>query len=248
MYKILAIDLDETLLTRDKEITEINKYWIQQARDKGVRIVIATGRAFPSMKQYYDELELKAPMIVSNGSEIWDSERRILHKDPMRAQSIEALRKIVSEYDVNYWLYGGQTVIQREDWQSSMIQEKWTQFILRDDRIVLLQEIKKQAELIENIEVTQSSPRMVEFTNQGISKASGMQWLCNYLNLQMNQVMFIGDNFNDMRLIKKAGLGVAMGNAEDQVKAVADVVTDTNEKDGVAKAIQQHLFQKAGFL
>lgn len=240
MYQLLAIDLDETLLTREKRITEENKKWIHLAIDKGITVVIATGRAYPRMKQYYDELYLKTPMIVSNGSEVWQGEK-MLHKDAMKKEALLSLKEMVHTYDVNYWMYSGDQIIQKDDWEPAFIDQKWTQFVIRDERIEMLQEIKQKGSLIDDLEVTQSSPRMIEFTDQGISKASGMEWICNLLNIPLEKVMAIGDNFNDLKMLTTVGLGIAMGNAEDEIKEAADAITDTNERNGVAQAIQRYL-------
>ena len=83
----------------------------------------------------------------------------------------------------------------------------------------------------------------LEFTAQGVSKATGLRFLADYLGLTLAQTMAIGDSENDAEMLRAAGLGVAMGNAYPQVKALADAVTDDNESDGVAKAIQKYLLK-----
>ncbi|WP_186673605.1 HAD hydrolase family protein [Sporosarcina sp. BP05] len=77
-----------------------------------------------------------------------------------------------------------------------------------------------------------------------MSKESGVRRVCEYLNIEMESVMAIGDNLNDFKLIQSAGLGIAMGNADDKLKQVADRVTALNEEDGVAKAIKRYLFEE----
>lgn len=93
----------------------------------------------------------------------------------------------------------------------------------------------------DTIKVTWSHQNLVEISQKGVSKETGIRILCNHLGIDLSEVMAIGDNRNDVELIQTAGLGVAMGNAQPELRAVADTVTATNEADGVAKAIATYL-------
>ncbi|MDF2963402.1 MAG: Cof-like hydrolase, partial [Paenibacillus sp.] len=91
------------------------------------------------------------------------------------------------------------------------------------------------------LEITNSHPLNLELNPKGINKASGIRQVCSLLGIGMSQVIAMGDSLNDESMIREAGLGVAMGNAQDEVKEFADVITATNEEHGVAKIIEQYV-------
>lgn len=109
-------------------------------------------------------------------------------------------------------------------------------FDIEDDDIrnEVLEELRKNKEL----EITNSSPTNIEVNALGINKAAALAKVSEKLGFTMENVMAMGDSLNDIAMIKEAGLGVAMGNAQDTVKETADWITDTNIEDGVAKAIR----------
>jgi hypothetical protein len=93
------------------------------------------------------------------------------------------------------------------------------------------------------LEITNSHPCNLELNPKGISKASGMRKVCELLGITMSEVVAMGDSMNDLSMIRAAGLGVAMGNAQDGVKAAADLVTATNDEHGVAKVIREYVLE-----
>lgn len=242
-YKLLAIDLDDTLLTRKKTITDESKKWIKKASVHGVTVIISTGRGCHNMKQYREELGLKTPMVLVNGAESWDESVQIIKRDYIESADIQNLYHLTEDYNVDFWAYGNETFVKKQEWTPEMLNERWTQFVIRhDDPIILAQIRNKIMHTAHHLEITSSSKINVEFTYKGVSKAAGVKSVCDYLGITMKEVMAIGDNHNDLQLIKSAGLGIAMGNAVPKLKEIADDITDTNEADGVAKAIQKHIF------
>ncbi|WP_062108933.1 Cof-type HAD-IIB family hydrolase [Bacillus niameyensis] len=243
-YKLLALDLDETLLTPDKKITERNKEWIVKASEVGVTVIISTGRGYLNMSHFREELGLKTPMVLVNGAEAWNESVEIIDRRLINQEDIHALYKLSLQTNADFWAYGINSFVRRSEWREELLKERWTQFVARHDDIKVLAEFKSQIENVsKSLEITRSSTQNVEFTLKGTSKASGVQAVCEYLNISMSEVMAIGDNFNDMKLIQKAGLGIAMGNAVQELKDFADDITDTNTKDGVAQAIQKYIFE-----
>src|SRR5699024_7393121 len=111
-------------------------------------------------------------------------------------------------------------------------------------------EEEQKAETIEQInqfgssETTNSHPRNLEINQPGAHKAKALQSLCDKEGIKMNQVMAMGDSLNDDQMIKQGGIGVAMKNAQDTILNVADAVTESNENDGVARAVEQFLWNK----
>ena len=104
-------------------------------------------------------------------------------------------------------------------------------------------EAKLQAELAEHLSVMRSKPFFLEFTELGVTKGTSLAFLIEKLGITREEVIAIGDSYNDVAMIEFAGLGVAMGNAPDDVKELANFVTDTNNNDGVAKVINTFILE-----
>jgi len=128
----------------------------------------------------------------------------------------------------------------REDFpeETALNQHQWLKFgfdVENDDvRNIIVQELNKH-----KLQVTNSSPTNLEVNPYGISKANALEKVCERIGITMDNVMAVGDSLNDIAMIESAGIGVAMGNAQETVKKAADWVTNTNNEDGVAKAILQ---------
>lgn len=240
-YRLLAVDLDETLLTRDKRITKETKEWISRAEQAGVVVILATGRGLQRVEGFLKELHLNNPMVLVNGAEVWKKPGQLWERHFISREAIRALHSIAEEAGAKYWGYNTDGLIGSGDWTKEMFHFDWLKFGIRYDNIDVISKVKEQVKSLGNLEVTSSAPTNLEISAKGISKESGVRKVCKELNIKMRHVMAIGDNLNDLQLIRSAGLGVAMGNADDRLKRVADRITDTNEEAGVAKAIQNFL-------
>ncbi len=98
-----------------------------------------------------------------------------------------------------------------------------------------------QTELSEQLSVMRSKPFFLEFTEKGVTKGTSLSILIDRLGIKREEVIAMGDSYNDAAMIEFAGLGIAMGNAPDDIKQIADYVTDTNNNDGVAKAVEKFI-------
>ena len=105
----------------------------------------------------------------------------------------------------------------------------------------ILDEIRKELRKVQGIKITSSWPNNIEVMNEGVDKGNAVKILAEKMNIDREDIIAFGDNYNDIEMIKFAGLGVAMGNAEELIKQEADYVTDTNQDSGVAKAIYKFL-------
>lgn len=114
-------------------------------------------------------------------------------------------------------------------------------FGIRHESPEVIAHLKDDLSELDTITVTSSAINNLEISAKGVSKEIGVRKVCDYLQFEREDVMAIGDNLNDLQLLQYAGLGIAMGNADDQIKRIADHVTDTNEHDGVATAIKRYL-------
>lgn len=235
--KLIAIDMDGTLLNDDQLISDENRNAIREAEDKGVYVVISTGRTLMTCRELAESLKLSSFLITANGSEIWDSNFNLVERKLLHTDHIKMMWDLRNKHNTNFW---ASTVnkVWRGEFPENITDHEWLKFgfDIEDDDIrnEVLAELRKNKEL----EITNSSPTNIEVNALGINKAAALAKVSEKLGFTMENVMAMGDSLNDIAMIKEAGLGVAMGNAQDVVKETADWITDTNIEDGVAKAIR----------
>lgn len=240
-YRLLALDLDETLLTKDKSITKESKIWIFRAMEAGVIVIFSTGRGLQRVEGFRRELKLDSPLVLVNGAEVWGEDGVLLSRHFIRKADIRMLHHLAMESAATFWGYSVEGLTNQGNWSEAMFDRDWLKFGIRHRDTRVINQIRSAIPDTSTLEITRSAPTNLEFSYKGISKATGVQQVCKYLRIEMKDVMAIGDNLNDFKLIQAAGLGIAMGNGDVQLKQVADQMTDTNERNGVAKAIQQFL-------
>lgn len=244
-YRLAAFDMDGTLLLEDKTISPRVRYWIAEAVRSGVMVMFSTGRGRDSAAPYAEELKLEAPMVTVNGSEVWRTPAELLKRTLMPLEWIRTLRGMAQEFDVWYWAYATDSVYNRENWPGSSEREvgmDWLKFGFYTENLSKLAAIRHRVEEWGVFETTNSHPFNLELNPRGISKASGLQEVCKLVGIRMEQVIAAGDSLNDAAMIEAAGLGIAMGNAQEEVKLLADAVVDSNEEDGAAEVIWRHIF------
>ncbi|AZV48961.1 phosphoglycolate phosphatase [Bacillus halotolerans] len=235
--KLIAIDMDGTLLNDEQLISDENRNAIREAEDKGVYVVISTGRTLMTCRELAESLKLSSFLITANGSEIWDSNFNLVERKLLHTDHIKMMWDLRNKHNTNFW---ASTVnkVWRGEFPENITDHEWLKFgfDIEDDDIrnEVLAELRKNKEL----EITNSSPTNIEVNALGINKAAALAKVSEKLGFTMENVMAMGDSLNDIAMIKEAGLGVAMGNAQDVVKETADWITDTNIEDGVAKAIR----------
>lgn len=243
-YRLIALDLDDTLLTKDKQVSTENKRWISKAVAAGVEVVFATGRGLERVEDIRQTLNLNTSMVLLNGAEVWKKPDELLERHYIGKENIKMLYSLAKESGAKFWGYSGKSITRGRDWSEDMLKKDWLKFGMRHQDQAVMDDVRSKLQANDTLEVTSSSSSNVEISQKGISKETGIQRICEEKNIKMNQVMAVGDNLNDLRLIKSAGLGVAMGNADPRLKEVADEITVTNEQDGVAKAIQHYIFNE----
>ncbi|XVM05532.1 Cof-type HAD-IIB family hydrolase [Bacillus subtilis] len=235
--KLIAIDMDGTLLNDEQLISDENRKAIREAEDKGVYVVISTGRTLMTCRELAESLKLSSFLITANGSEIWDSNFNLVERKLLHTDHIQMMWDLRNKHNTNFW---ASTVnkVWRGEFPENITDHEWLKFgfDIEDDDIrnEVLEELRKNKEL----EITNSSPTNIEVNALGINKARALAKVTEKLGFTMENVMAMGDSLNDIAMIKEAGLGVAMGNAQDIVKETADYITDTNIEDGIAKAIR----------
>ncbi|WP_461204612.1 Cof-type HAD-IIB family hydrolase [Clostridium sp. DL1XJH146] len=268
-YKLICIDMDNTLLNIKGEISEVNKQALRLAIKKGVHIAVTTGRIFVSARNFAEILGVKTPVIASNGAYIREKDKeKVIYEKTLTQKNCFDIYEIVKKYSFLKMFNTHDTVCSPEDYPERYLYIKYNESLPENKRVKLLVEkniekfirdekdnilkfiaisrdaddLKKAREeisLLEDVDVVSSGEMNFEVSRKGVCKGTAVKVLAEMYNIKQEEIICIGDNENDISMIKYAGLGVAMGNALDSVKKVAQYVTDTNDNDGVAKVIEK---------
>ncbi|HLQ97704.1 MAG TPA: Cof-type HAD-IIB family hydrolase [Candidatus Dormibacteraeota bacterium] len=239
--QLIALDMDGTLLTDDLEVSEMNRTMITKAMDKGVKVMLSTGRWLDFCYSYAESLQLNNYLVTVNGGEIWTSTKELVERHVHANELVVKMWNIGLEKDVHMWCVSTDQVFNSQDRPKDFDAHEWLKIGYSTEDIDKLKEIRKELSVFDDIEITNSLPTNIEVNPSGVNKANGLKRVCKELGITMDQVMAVGDSMNDKKMIMQAGLGIAMGNAQDQIKEVADAVTDTNNNHGVAKAIERFI-------
>ena len=263
--KLIAIDMDGTLLNHKHEITPAVKQAIGAARAKGVYVALATGRPFIGIQRYLLELDLQAEghyCITNNGALV----QRTINGDCVSETTLgfddylylEALSRQVgshfhaltfdtlftanrdiSRYTVyEAYLTGMPFKFRRVDEMDRDL--RFPKVMMIDEPAVLDDAISRiPQEAFERYTIMKSAEYYLELLRKEANKGEGVKALAKHLHLSADEVMTIGDQANDLAMIKYAGVGVAMGNAIDAIKEASQFVTASNMEDGVAVAIEK---------
>lgn len=240
-YKVLALDLDSTLLNDEKKISSVNQYWISKAKEAGVTVMFTTGRGLTRVTHLLEQLQLTGPQVLLNGAEVWKNTNQLLDRSFLPEDIVKHMYNEASKYDTRIWAYNTEEIVRFNEIDQGNVKWNFLKFGVSHSKEEVIIKLKEEFLKIPHITVTSSSRMNLEISTKDVTKATGIQKLFNSLKISFKDVMAIGDNLNDVHLIKSAGLGVAMGNAIPELKSIADEVTLSNEEDGVAKAIQNFL-------
>lgn len=266
-YKMVVMDMDYTLLNKNKEVSPGNKEALAEAAKKGVRLVVATGRIYASARFYARLLGIDTPIIASNGAIIKeDRTNRIMFQSILLDEVALEMIRLCKENGLYCHLYSQDTVYTEKIINISKKYCEWNEKLCEEDRInievvsslektvetergkilkavVVDNDLEKLAYIREEImktgkvSVSQSLKDNLEVMNKGINKGNAVKILADIYGIKQEEIVAIGDNENDISMIEYAGLGIAMGNAVDELKEKADYVTGNYDEDGVAQAL-----------
>lgn len=236
--KLIALDMDGTLLNERHEVSEENRQAIKDAERKQVHVVLSTGRSLKTARDYALSLELSSYLVTVNGGEIWGPGGELVERNPVETEHIQWMYQRCQELKTRFWATSSENV-----WDNHMpedpLSQEWLKFgfHIEEDEIreTVLKELKDKG----LFEISNSSMKNIEVNALGVNKARGLQKVCDLLGISMENVMAVGDSLNDIAMITEAGVGIAMGNAQETVKEAADDITGTNRENGVAQAIQK---------
>lgn len=241
-YKLVALDLDGTLLDGEKQISASTRNWIRKLENTDVHIVLATGRGYPKVSRMQEYLKIKQPMVLANGAEVWKNPQHIWKRTLIPKADIDAIYKIAKKFDAPFWGYTTDRMVHSEEWTDAMINWNWVKFGIKHRDISVVETMRERIAQTASVMLTTSNEHHIECAPEGVSKATGLGEVCQLLGISMKETIAVGDNLNDMEMIREAGVGVAMGNALPELQMIADDTTETNDQDGVARVIQTYFF------
>jgi len=264
-YKMIVLDLDDTLLRDDHTISTRTKEALMKAQELGVKVVLASGRPTYGMRHIAKELNLGeyGSFILSfNGGKIINcSSEEEMFSSTLSPAAVKQLYDLSVREGVYIHTYIGDEIITQDENPYTDIEAKLTGLSIKivqdfvnavNEPVVKslmvgppeqLKEVEKklQIELEKEFSIMRSKPYFLEFTEKGVTKGTSLNQLIQACGIKREEVIAIGDSYNDLSMIEFAGLGVAMGNAPDDIKEIANFVTDTNMNDGVAKVVEEYI-------
>jgi Cof subfamily protein (haloacid dehalogenase superfamily) len=271
-YKLICTDMDGTLLDENHNVSEENREALKKATELGVKVAITTGRLFTSARHYSEIIGVMAPIISANGAYIREKDRdEVIYESTLNRKQFQSIVDVVKKYELRIYFNTHDTIITEEELPENHTYNIMNKAIEEDKKIKIdvvgnfnesfqkyesgilkaimfgadedLNKVRKELSEIGGFELVRSWKGNLEVMKEGTTKGNGVKILAEILGIKQEEIICIGDNENDLSMIKYAGLGVAMGNAEEFIKKQADYVTETNSNHGVAKVIEKFILK-----
>ena len=289
MYKLIAVDLDGTMLNSYGEVTENTKRVIKQTIQKGTEVIIASGRSIDSIKTIAKEIGSEKYMIAGNGAVVYDikNDKMVYEKYIPKSKAIDII-KTCEQNSIYYNVYTNKSIIasslrynvlyyykeniKKEDskkthitlvedilkYVEEMQDEKIMKIFICDSTESVFNAIIRKFDGVQDLEildVSHMSRKIIkhgtteipieyyytEISMKNVDKWYAIEYLIEKLNISKDEVITIGDNMNDKKMIEEAGLGIVMKGSTPVVTKIADYITDDNNNEGVAKAIEKFI-------
>lgn len=270
-YELMAIDMDGTLLNSNKEITPATHQTIEKALQLNKHIVLSTGRALSELKEYENELANIKYGICESGALIYDFQnKKVIHLETFTPCQLDSIFKTINQKDIMIHFFSdGNSIIAKDDlekmpdYQMSVYQPLFKRFAKKisnhldyaknhhvekinlyhktaQDRLNTYNTLKNLPFSFAFAEATS-----LEISPLNATKGKGLIKLCEYLNLDLDKTIAIGDSDNDLDVLKTAKLAIAMQNANDKVKEICDIIVEDNDHEGCKEAIEKYLINES---
>lgn len=264
-FKLLALDLDDTLLNENNEISPRNREAILEATRRGVTVTLATGRMFRSALPYAEELGLNVPLITYHGAMVKTARtKEEIYHCPVPLEQAREITTFAEEEGLHLNLYINDKLYVREENEMTSLYisiagvdytcvgnltgflnegpTKITVIIKEESKIKDLWKLLNQ-KYKDILFIAQSRPYFLEITHSRATKGQALKSLAESIGLQKNETIAVGDSYNDIDMIEYAGMGAAVENAREEVKKTADYITTSNLDDGVAELIEKFILK-----
>ncbi|KAE9635667.1 MAG: hypothetical protein PWP07_849 [Epulopiscium sp.] len=257
-YKLIGIDMDGTLLNSKHEVTLNTQKVLTQCIKKGIKVVLASGRLWDSMYAFTKHLGLVDEYVSLNGAVITSpKEREKVFKAFIKDKDYYELLEQLKGVEMPVYVFDMDRYYTQKNWDDREIIEEISGMkaeliedfsVIKYPTKILLsfqneEEIKTLTQRINHpdYKLIRTGFNYIEIVRKDVSKGEAIYWLAQKYGYAKEEILTIGDSENDIEMISYAGLGIAMGNAAPNVKAVADQITDTCDNEGVAKAIEKYV-------
>lgn len=265
MYKLIAVDMDGTLLNDNKEVSKRTKEVISKVKEAGKKVVLATGRPLNGVMPYVEELDLLNDddyVITFNGALVKNTKSKETVLDiPLSYGDYFELYKVSDELGVNIHALTDNSILTPKMNVYTDIEQKINKIPIIEGpveevnpdtmivKVMFIDAPEKLDAALANLPewvkqkytIVRSTPYFLEFLDTRVNKGAGVLEVAKRLGLTPDHVICVGDAGNDLAMIEVAKLGVAMGNATEEVKAIADYITLSNEEDGVAHVMEKFM-------
>ena len=269
-YKLIALDLDGTLDNDRKEVDTLTRNALLSAQRQGIRLLLASARPLHGLFRERDILEMNSYhglLMAYNGGLIADcSDGTILNATQMDPNQARQILKMLDSFPVTPILDDGNTFyaadknaymvrfecqnndmpfVQMPNPSDDLFFAPYKILMSVDPAITRTVQQQIAALLPEGLCIVQTAPFYMEIIPDSVNKGAGLRTVCEAIGIKLSETIAFGDSENDVAMLKAAGIGVAMGNADDSVKNAADMVTASNNNNGIAVALKQILIGKA---
>lgn len=288
MYKLIAVDLDGTLLNSYGEVTDYSKKIIKKLIENGIKFIIASGRPIDSIKTIAKEIGCSEYFIAGNGAIIYDIKKdEIIYEKYLSKSKVLEIIKICEKNSISYNVYTDKTILatglkynvlyyykenlkKEEDKKTNihivsdmyehvknLKEDKFLKITICEDNESIFNSIMKKIKNINGIDILDVSHMSRKVINQGteevsieyyyteislsnVDKWTAIEYLIEKLGIKKEEVIAIGDNMNDKKMIENAGLGIVMKGSTPTVIKVADEIAQSNNEDGAIKILQKY--------
>jgi Cof subfamily protein (haloacid dehalogenase superfamily) len=260
--KLLIADVDGTLVTKDKILTERARSAVRRLRERGIGFAVTSGRPPKGMAMLTEPLQLEEPIAGFNGGIFVNSDMSVIEQHTLEPDVAKRAVELVDAHGMDAWVYRGNDWFIRDPGRPHVAREEWTvKFpptvvpdlsgiidqavkivgVSDDYELVARAEADAQAEFGERASAARSQPYYLDVTSPLANKGQVVAFLSKRLGIDPQAIATMGDMPNDVLMFRKSGFSIAMGNAGPEVQHQASVVTDSYEAEGFAKAVEHFL-------
>lgn len=264
--RLFLADVDGTLVTQDKVLTDAAVDAVRRLRERGVLFAVTSGRPPRGMAMLVEPLDLQTPIAAFNGGLLVDRDMNVLEEHVLPENLVGSIAELISSFGLDVWIYRGAkwyvpdpagAHVDREAWTVKFEPTVMTGLDGITDRVVKIVGVSDDHGAVskataaahdrfgDHVTAATSQPYYLDITHPDANKGSVAKNLAKRYGLSTDEIATIGDMPNDVLMFAHSGLSIAMGNADPQVRRAARRCTDTNDNDGFAKAAERFVLPKA---
>jgi Cof subfamily protein (haloacid dehalogenase superfamily) len=258
--KIIFTDLDSTLTEKEGKIDFKYKTIFERFADIGIPVVINTGRSIPYTIPLCKQFSTSNYLVASNGAEIYNYlNKKVIYRNIITRDNLKVLDELIKKFDLFYVANGVTKRYSNKVDNTGIIfsnylmdiNEEFSQVVLQSYDIEVMKQVRREIEKTNNLKIINKTHHIEEgkllyydIVNNDVSKGNALKILCDYLKIDCKKAIAIGDSTNDIEMLKAAGYKVAVYNASDDVKEIADIITLSNKENGLAILLNEIYNQK----